>query len=227
MATTSPNRHPTALVARSIARPLELGLVAFGLLVLVVTAPTVGLWLLAAWVIGAYTYIVLSARHLYRASRDPARNRIHLPSTALLRGTWSTAIHIDAGIIAFASLMGLLGAFVVLRGAPDSGYAVLSRAIAALSILGAWMLLQFGFSRLYADSYFHKDPPGGLSFPDTEVPGLVEFAYFTFSVGATFQTSDTSVTNTHMRWLVTVQGVLCFIYNSVLLAFAVSIILGG
>lgn len=122
--------------------------------------------------------------------------------------------------------MGVIGAVVVLRDANDSDFANLSRVVAALSIVGAWLLLQFGFSRLYAESWFHTDNKGGLEFPDTPIPGLVEFAYFTFSVGATFQTSDTAVTSTHMRWLVTLQAILSFVYNSVLLAFAVSLILG-
>lgn len=219
-------KHPTALVARHLALPLEGLLVAASALALVfMSAGDAVIWL-TTWVIVAFFYIGLAGRHLYLASRHSDRNVIHLPTSQPLRGTWSASIHVDAAIVGAASVMGVIGAAFVLRGATASDHVILSRVVAALTIIAAWILVQFGFSRLYADSWFHTDRQGGLEFPGTNLPGLVEFAYFTFSVGATFQTSDTSVTSTHMRWLVTIHAVICFLYNSVLLAFAVSLILG-
>lgn len=218
------SRHPTALVARTLARPLEAALVVIGVLAIAWATP---LWFLLAWVIAAGIYIGISVRRLHRASRDTELNAIHLPADGRQHGTWSKAIHLDVGIIALASLVGIVGAFTVLFNARASDYSALSRVVAALAIVFAWVLLQLGFSRLYADSWFYTDHESGFAFPGTERPGIVEFAYFTFSIGATLQTSDTSVTSTHMRWLVTVHASICFVYNLVLLSFAVKLIFGG
>lgn len=220
------HRHPTALLGRHLAMPLEAILIAVGVVVLLLTSSIAALWTLSIWVITAFMYIGLSVRHLHRAVHRPELNVIPPPQQEPLRGTWNRSIHLDIGIVILASLMGVFGAATVLRNADVSEHVVLSRIVAVLTIIGAWTLVQFGFSRLYADSWFHPHEHGGLDFPNCKQPGLVEFAYFAFSVGATFQTSDTNVTSTHMRWLVTVHAILCFLYNSVLLAFAVSLILG-
>lgn len=217
------HRHPTLLVARAHALPLELGLVIMGMLTVILRSPSIAVWTLGAWLLAALTYMVLAAIHLIRASRSEERNHIDFPPDLQQIGVWSQAIHVDVAIIGFSSLMGVLGAVFVLRGADKTDFVSLARIIAGLSILCAWLLLQSGFNRLYADSYFRK---GGLEFPGTDKPGFIEFVYFTFSIGATYQTSDTSVTTTHMRWLVTIHAIVCFVYNTVLLAFAVSLLMG-
>lgn len=219
--------HPTLLVARRFAQPLEAVLVFAGIVTLVMGSPTTAVWMLTVWLVAAMAYTVIAVRRLIHAAHDPAANAIAMDQLHTPIGVWSHRIHVDVIIIAVSSLVGVLGAITVLRYANASEMATFSRIISALSIVSAWTLLQFGYSRLYADSFFRSSPPDGLEFPGKPAtPGLLEFAYFTFSVGATFQTSDTSVTNTHMRWLVTIQAVLCFFYNTVLLAFGVSLLLG-
>ncbi len=221
-----PHRHSSALMARRLAMPLEASLIVMGVLTIIVGAPSTAVWLLLAWLMVALVYTAFAVRALFRAAHNDVLNRIEPVQGARPPGVWGSAIQVDVGIIGISSLMGLVGAISVLRDADASSYAVASHIVAALSIVSAWMLLQFGYARLYADSWFHVGPVGGLDFPGTSDPGLIEFAYFTFSVGATFQTSDTSVTSTHMRWLVTIHAVMCFFYNTILLAFAVSLITG-
>lgn len=215
-------RHPTLLVARNHAMPLEVSLVVMGMLTLVLRSPSVAVWTLTFWLVAAVTYMVLATIRLVRASRNSESNEIDFPPDFDRVGVWSHHIHIDVGIISLSSLMGVLGAIFVLREADKTDFVGFSRIVAALSIVSAWLLLQSGFNRLYADSYFRR---GGLEFPGTDKPGLIEFVYFTFSIGATFQTSDTNVNTTHMRWLVTLHAIVCFIYNTVLLAFAVSLLM--
>lgn len=219
-------KHPTQLVTRHIALPLEAGLIVAGLFAIVMRSPTSAFWLLVIWLVAGITYTAFAIHTLFRASRDAEVNRIEMHPGHKLTGVWSNAIHIDVGIISIASVMGVLGASTVLRHADESDFAGISRMVAALSIVSAWLLLQFGFSRLYADSYYRQGASSGLEFPGTPDPGLIEFAYFTLSIGATFQTSDTSVTSTHMRWLVTIHAGLCFVYNTVFLALAITLLLG-
>lgn len=219
------HRHPTLLVARRIAMPLETVLILLGVATMAVGVPSTALWMLTIWVIAAITYVIIALKRLRDASRDPERNQINFGTELEQVGVWSTVIRVDVAIITVASLTGVISALMMMRNASTSDHVGLSRVVAALSIIGAWMLLQFGFSRLYADTWFRSEE-GGLEFPGTKTPGLIEFAYFTFSIGATFQTSDTNVTGTYMRWLVTIHAVICFFYNTLLLAFAVGLLIG-
>lgn len=217
-------RHPAALIERRVALPLEIALAILGIGSIFQTWNIAPVILLGIWVAVALVYIGFAVHRLWRATQDPDVNRISAISKATHQGTWGTVIQVDVLVIALTSIMGFVAAFPILRGAGDSDYAFWSRTFGVAAILCSWVMLQTGFSRLYADSYFVEGDSSGLDFPNTPEPGLVEFAYFTFSIGATFQTSDTSVTSAHMRWLVTVHGYCNFLYNSILIALAVSVI---
>jgi uncharacterized membrane protein len=64
---------------------------------------------------------------------------------------------------------------------------------------------------------------GGLEFSGSEAPDGISFLYFSYVVGMTAQTSDTSVSNNAMRRLVTIHGIFSFFYNTVILAAAVNL----
>lgn len=218
-------RHPSALVARNFALPLEAILVVLGVIAIVLAGIIPVLYTLTAWVIAAAGYLGLAIRQLIRAASDPDENQMQVHPRHK-HTTWSRTIHLDATIIFLTALLGTIAAIPVMTQATDNNHPGLARGLGALTIIGSWVMLQTGWSRLYADSWFHGRDAEGLAFPDTDKPGLVEFLYYSFSIGATFQTSDTNVTATHMRWLTTIHAFVSFFYNSILLALAISIITG-
>ena len=63
----------------------------------------------------------------------------------------------------------------------------------------------------------------GLEFPQTKNPYGWDFLYFSYTVGATAQTSDVEVTNTAMRMVCIVHSVFSFFFNTVLVAAAVNV----
>jgi uncharacterized membrane protein len=54
----------------------------------------------------------------------------------------------------------------------------------------------------------------------------VDFAYFAFTLGMTFQTSDVTISSRVVRRWVLGHAVLAFVFNTVILAMAVGL-LGG
>lgn len=62
----------------------------------------------------------------------------------------------------------------------------------------------------------------GLEFPGTKSPTGLDFLYFSYTVGATAQTSDVEVTNTAMRMVCVFHSVISFFFNTVLVAAAVN-----
>lgn len=126
-----------------------------------------------------------------------------------------------------ASLAGLTSAGTVLWYSHEKVGDL--EAIAAVAIVFAWVLLHAGYARFYAGLYYeglHDDRGGAaqLRFPDDDHPTAVDFLYFAFGLGTSFAVSDVTVTAPAMRWHVMMHSVLCFFYNAIVLALAVSVL---
>ena len=67
---------------------------------------------------------------------------------------------------------------------------------------------------------------GGLDFPGTPEPGYRDFAYFAFTLGMTFQTSDVAITRTRIRAVAVLHSFAAFIFNIGVIAFTINV-LGG
>jgi len=124
-----------------------------------------------------------------------------------------------------ASLAGLSSAVAVLYYATGKVDAL--QAIGALAIVLAWILLHAGYGRFYAALYYESLTTGQgapLAFPRDDHPTVVDFFYFSFTLGTSFAVSDVTVVTPPMRWHVLMHSVLCFFYNAAVLALAVGIL---
>ena len=100
------------------------------------------------------------------------------------------------------------------------------------AVTGAWALLHTAYTLHYSHLYYRGDPNqpgggahGGLDFPGG-APAGVDFAYFAFTIGMTFQTSDVTISSRAVRRWVLGHALLAFGFNTVILAMAVGL-LGG
>ncbi|MGH8654050.1 MAG: DUF1345 domain-containing protein [Gammaproteobacteria bacterium] len=101
-------------------------------------------------------------------------------------------------------------------------------AVSVVAVVSSWYLVHTVFALRYAHLFYlaskHKPQVEGLTFPGEQEPDYVDFAYFAFIIGMTFQVSDVQVTSRKMRQLVLLHGVLAFAFNTVILALSVSVI---
>jgi uncharacterized membrane protein len=96
-------------------------------------------------------------------------------------------------------------------------------ALAALTILSSWTLLHTTFAAHYAHRCFADGPKSaGLDFPGQK-PRFIDFAYYSYTIGMTFQTSDVDTRTSAMRTLTLVHGVVSFIFNTVIIAISVGL----
>lgn len=118
---------------------------------------------------------------------------------------------------AFASLYGISSNLNVLPGHP------LSRVLlTGATVLGSWSLIHTVYAVHYAHLYY-SPPEGGLIFPGSGEPHYVDFLYYSFVIGMTCQVSDVQVSETGLRRLTLIHGVLSFFFNTVILVLAVNI----
>lgn len=94
-----------------------------------------------------------------------------------------------------------------------------------------WLLIHTVFSFRYAHLYYRdrgrdKESDRGLTFPGRNEPSYMDFAYFSFVIGMTFQVSDVQITAPGIRRLVLAHGLISFGYNTSILALVVNVISG-
>ena len=67
---------------------------------------------------------------------------------------------------------------------------------------------------------------GGLEFPMDEDPDYLDFAYFSFVIGMTFQVSDISVSSQTIRRFVLMHSLISFVFNTIIVALTINILAG-
>ena len=106
--------------------------------------------------------------------------------------------------------------------------------IGFFSIVLSWVMVHTILTFHYAHMYYDDDDDdagqnrkiGGLDFPGDEEPDYIDFAYFSFIVGMTFQVSDVEVNTKKMRRLVLAHGLISFLLNTFVVAITVNFIAG-
>ena len=90
----------------------------------------------------------------------------------------------------------------------------------------AWLFANIVYALHYAHVYYLAGKPGGLDFSGEGDPDYADFVYFAFTLGMTFQTSDTGITTRRLRRIVTLHSFAAFVFNIGVLAFTINV-LGG
>jgi uncharacterized membrane protein len=121
--------------------------------------------------------------------------------------------------VIFASIASI-GAILFLLKSSKGHSATLNEHIllAICSVIISWWLVHTVFTLLYAHLYYDIDTDkgkklsvGGLDFPGKEAPDYLDFVYFSFVIGMTFQVSDVVITSK---------------YNTAILALSINVISG-
>ena len=195
-----------------------LGMLAVGVLAFWLTS-SAG-WLLAltvGWLAAAATYVLWV--WLIVGRMDGVATSSHAvredPSRAL------TNVLLVAAAV--ASVVAVVGLLVVASVASGSDRVMLT-AVAFASIVSSWVLVYTLYTLEYARLFYSGR--GGADFPGTPTPAYADFAYLAFTVGMTYQVSDTAVSGTPMRSAVLRHALLSFVLDAVILATVVNVIVG-
>jgi uncharacterized membrane protein len=108
------------------------------------------------------------------------------------------------------------------------GTAPLPLVLALLGMPLGWFALHTIVAFHYAKLYYRREGSRGergLCFAETPEPGIWEFLYYSFTIGMTAQTSDTSVHSTRMRRATLAHSVVSFFYNTAIIAMSVNAVI--
>ncbi|HXH15034.1 MAG TPA: DUF1345 domain-containing protein [Sphingomonas sp.] len=108
--------------------------------------------------------------------------------------------------------------------------------LAVSTLVLAWLFSNMIYTLHYAHIYYSdavdvggeegKDAKG-LDFPDCDEPDYWDFAYFAFTLGMTFQTSDVEVNARWVRKVALGQCMAAFVFNIGVVAFTVNVLGSG
>ncbi|MDB5022427.1 MAG: hypothetical protein JWP78_182 [Mucilaginibacter sp.] len=134
-----------------------------------------------------------------------------------------------------ASMMSLVAIVFLLKSTKGHGAANVSSHItlAMAAVIVSWVLVHTIFTMRYAHLYYDTDTDrgepkkgGGLQFPDELEPDYLDFAYFSFVIGMTFQVSDVEVSSRLIRRHALVHGLISFAFNTTIVALSINVISG-
>ncbi len=148
-----------------------------------------------------------------QAARNDANRVVVLGITSLLTVVIMAAI---AGELPHVGQGGGHGALVKLIG----------------TLILTWLFANVVYALHYAHLYYSPgDVPGedmrGIDIPGGEDPDYLDFVYFAFTLGMTFQTADINITGRPIRRIAVLHGFAAFIFNIGVIAFTINAIGGA
>jgi uncharacterized membrane protein len=92
-------------------------------------------------------------------------------------------------------------------------------------VFASWFAVHTLFTAHYARLYYSGEP-GGINFHDPDPPGFRDFAYMSYTVGMTYQVSDTEIGSSQIRATVLRHPLLSYLLGAVVLAVTINLIAG-
>ncbi len=173
---------------------------------------------LIGWDAAVLLYAVWMWRTIWRLDDGATRRRARRedPSRALTDGLLLGA--------SAASLIAVAGVLIQAGGHSGATKDLLI-GLGILSVAIAWVLVQTLFTLRYARLYY-QEPEGGIGFSESGPPEYSDFAYLAFTVGMTFQVSDTSVESKAMRATVLRQAWISYVFGAAIIAITINLVAG-
>jgi uncharacterized membrane protein len=131
-------------------------------------------------------------------------------------------------IVLLASVANLISVGYVLVQASSAKGADqdLLAGLGVVSVALSWFAVHTLFALRYARLYY-SGQPGGINFNQrSPEPRYLDFAYVAFTIGMTFQVSDTDLETPAIRSTALRQALLAYLFGAVILAATINLISG-
>lgn len=195
----------------------------FGLAIaLLIPADSFITHVLLGWNAGVLLFMILILGMMAATSATKIRDR----SIAEAEGRFTvlTLVIAAAAMMLIAIAIGIFSA-KELQGVSRT----LRLSLTFLTVIDSWAFVHIVFTIYYAHEYHAEAKAsrtktrGGLKFAGEQMPDYWDFLYFAVTIGMTAQTSDTAVDSRRMRRLVTVHGIVSFVFTTAVIALTVNL----
>jgi uncharacterized membrane protein len=129
------------------------------------------------------------------------------------------SVIVGAAIAELASVGLILVKVANTRG----GMKAMLLTVGVVSVILAWGALHTMFSLRYARIYY-TGRDGGIDFNEKSPPDYSDFAYLAFTIGMTFQVSDTDLTSKAMRRTALRHALLSYLFGAVIIGLIINVV---
>jgi uncharacterized membrane protein len=162
-------------------------------------------YLISVWAVVGRMKAAATAAHARR--EDPGRGL-------------SDILVLSATVASFAGV-----ALILLDASKAQGNgkeAVIAMALGSIAL--SWFLVHTLFALRYASIYYRDKE--GVDFNEDKPPRYMDFAYLSFTVGMTFQVSDTDLKTDAIRGTVLRHALLSYLLGAIVLATTINLVSG-
>jgi uncharacterized membrane protein len=207
--------QPAPITALRLAAVLAIG--ALATIVAAFTTPWQAVPMLA-WDAASLTWMGMLWTHIARL--DAAETSALAVAEDPRRAT-ADAILLGASV---ASLVAVVLGLIKASGARGDERIVLFGAGIG-TIVVSWGVLHTVFTLRYAGLYY-SGPDGGIDFNEDDKPCYADFAYLAFTIGMTYQVSDTDLTSKEIRHTALRHALLSYLFGTVIIAATINLAAG-
>ena len=135
----------------------------------------------------------------------------------------STAVAELMVVGAGTAMLVAVGFALAKAGQATGGMKAYLITLGLLSVVLSWTVVHTVYMLRYARAYY-GEPVGGIEFNEEEPPTYTDFAYFSFTVGMTFQVADTNITSKPIRRVTLHHALLSYLFGAVLLGLVINVV---
>jgi uncharacterized membrane protein len=128
-------------------------------------------------------------------------------------------------LTAATASLGAVGLVLIRASSAGSGQQSLIGGLCIISVVLSWFTIHTLFTLRYARLYY-TGVGGGVNFNQDEPPCYLDFAYLAFTIGMTFQVSDTNLQSSQVRHLALRHALLSYLFGAVILATTINLVAG-
>jgi uncharacterized membrane protein len=160
-----------------------------------------------------------------------------------LAWTWGTVQGLDPGVTAQlakredpstpvadlvvigagTAMLAAVGFALAKAGEATGGMKAYLVTLGLVSVVLSWAVVHTVFALKYARAYY-SEPAGGIAFNEDEPPNYIDFAYYAFTIGMTFQVADTNITSRAVRRTTLHHALLSYLFGAVLLGLVINVV---
>jgi uncharacterized membrane protein len=127
-------------------------------------------------------------------------------------------------IVAGLACIGAVGLALIKASNSQGAAKALLIGLGVLSVALSWASVHTVFTLRYARAYYSAKAPGGIDFNSDDPPDYIDFAYLAFTIGLTFQVSDTDIGAKPIRRLALRHALLSFLFGAVIVGLTINVV---
>jgi uncharacterized membrane protein len=174
--------------------------------------------LAAGWDLSAVTLLVWTWFTIWPMGADQTASHATREDTTR---PVSDIVLLAASVVSLAAV----GFFLIQASSAKGSEQDVLAGVGVATVALSWLLVHTVFTLRYAMLYY-SGHDGGISFNQSSPPRYSDFAYLAFTLGMTFQVSDTDLQTPVIRGTALRHALLSYLFGAVILATTINLVAG-